>query len=136
LTWDGKRNAGNVTSNAPPSAPAPVIVPAAPAPPPPAPAAAAPTPAARVQIVQPGPEALSWGFDPGSITVHVGDTVTWTNTGGLPHTVTADDGSFDSELLNSSQTWTHTFDTAGTFAYHCTPHPWMKATIVVQGSGS
>jgi plastocyanin len=84
--------------------------------------------------VQPGPSALSWGYAPPSITIHVGDSITWTNVGSYQHTVTADDGSFDSGLLNNGATWSMTFNSAGAFAYHCSPHPWMKGTVIVQGS--
>jgi plastocyanin len=87
---------------------------------------------AVVQIVQPNPGALSWAYNPQTLTVKAGDQVTWTNTGSLAHTVTADDGSFDSGNLNPGDTWSFTFSKPGTYAYHCAPHPWMKATIVVQ----
>jgi plastocyanin len=59
--------------------------------------------------------------------------VTWTNNDTAAHTITADDGSFDSGNLNPGDTFTHTFATAaGTVAYHCNYHPNMVATIVVQ----
>ena len=61
-----------------------------------------------------------------------GTTVTWTNSDSTQHTVTADDGSFDSGVLAQGQTFSHTFDTAGTIAYHCTIHPNMQATVTVQ----
>ncbi len=68
------------------------------------------------------------------LTIPVGTTVTWTNEDpGMLHTVTADDGSFDSGFLEEGQTWSYTFDAAGTFDYHCTPHPWMRARVVVEG---
>ncbi len=123
-TWEGIKLPSNVASNAPPPAAAPVSI-----------LAAGPPPAATAQIVQPQPAALSWGFSPSTLTVKVGDTIAWTNTGSLVHTITADDGSFDSGLLNTGESWSHTFGTPGTYAYHCTPHPWMKATVVVQAGG-
>ncbi len=95
-------------------------------------AGAPPVAAAGVKIVQAGPEALTWGYAPESITIKAGDTITWTNEGSLVHTVTPDDGSFDSGVLNKGDVWTHTFATPGTYAYHCTPHPWMKSTVIVQ----
>ena len=88
---------------------------------------------AGVKIVQAGLEALTWGYAPDTITIKAGETITWTNDGSLVHTVTPDGASFDSGVLNKGDTWTHTFDSPGTFTYHCTPHPWMKATVVVQG---
>ena len=73
----------------------------------------------------------SWGFSPAVIDVQVGDTVAWRNTGTMQHTVTADGGEFDSGMLAPGATWEHRFSVPGTFGYHCTPHPWMKAVIHV-----
>ena len=72
-------------------------------------------------------------FVPESLSVKTGTTVTWANDDdGLAHTVTAADGSFDSGRLGSGATFSHTFDTAGTFAYQCTIHPQsMQGTVVV-----
>ena len=70
-------------------------------------------------------------FTPGSLTVHVGDTVTWTNDGPSQHTATANDHSFDTGTLQKGQSASHTFSQAGTFAYICTIHPFMHGTIVV-----
>ena len=83
-----------------------------------------------VAIVDDGPTA-SWGYDPKSLQVTAGDTVTWTNTGAQPHTVTAIDTSFDSDYLQTGDTFSQTFTDPGTFQYTCTPHPWMLATVVV-----
>jgi plastocyanin len=49
------------------------------------------------------------------------------------HTVTAADGSFDSGYLDQGDTWTHTFETPGSFEYSCLPHPWMRAKVIVEG---
>ena len=86
----------------------------------------------NVQIVEPGTNPLEWTYIPNNVVIHVGDTVTWTNLGAQQHTVTADDGSFDSGLFGNGGAYSHTFNTAGIFAYHCTPHPWMKGTVTVQ----
>ena len=67
------------------------------------------------------------------IEVKVGDTVTWTNDDTTVHTVTAVDGSFDSGLMNPDGSWSHTFTEAGEFEYFCTPHPWMRARVIVTG---
>jgi len=72
-------------------------------------------------------------FMPDNLTVAAGTEVTWTNRQGIAHTVTADDGRFDSLNLSEGATFTMTFDTAGTFAYHCTIHPTMTATITIEG---
>jgi plastocyanin len=75
-------------------------------------------------------------FTPATVTIAVGGTVTWTNNGPSTHTVTADDGSFDSGNLSQGKTFSHTFQTAGTFAYHCSIHPFMTATVIVQQASS
>ena len=70
-------------------------------------------------------------FVSSSITVNKNVTVTWTNNDAMPHTVTADDNSFTSGDLNQNETYSHTFTTDGTFAYHCAIHASMKGTVVV-----
>jgi len=72
-------------------------------------------------------------FSPATFTVRVGDSVTWFNGDVMEHTVTSDAGTpvaFDSPLLNSGDTFTFTFTQAGTYAYHCAPHPTMTGTII------
>jgi plastocyanin len=76
-------------------------------------------------------QVIDFAFEPGTITVPAGTTVTWTNTGSRPHTVTADDGSFDSGRLDPGEQFSQTFDQPGTFAYHCGFHPEMQGSIVV-----
>lgn len=72
-------------------------------------------------------------FAPRELTVNLGDEVTWTNRDGEQvHSVTADDGSFASGLIGSGHKWRHTFTTPGTYTYHCTPHPFMKGTVIVR----
>jgi len=73
-------------------------------------------------------------YSPPTLTVVIGvnNTVTWINNDNAPHTVTANDGSFDSGGLNPGQSWTYTFTTPGTYAYHCSYHPWMTGTIIVE----
>ncbi|MGH2621420.1 MAG: plastocyanin/azurin family copper-binding protein, partial [Anaerolineales bacterium] len=56
------------------------------------------------------------------VTVPLGTTVTWVYSGNLPHTVTSDDGLFDSGTLGSGGSFSYTFDEAGTFAYYCRFH--------------
>ena len=90
--------------------------------------AVSPTPVlAQAQAVT----IVNFAFQPASLEVPVGTTVTWTNQGSAPHTVTADDGSFDSGTLQPGGTFSMTFDTPGTFTYHCEIHPNMMGTIVV-----
>jgi plastocyanin len=73
-------------------------------------------------------------FAPATLTVHAGDTVTFINDDDDAHTVTADDGSWDSDGLNQTERWKHTFAKAGTIAYHCTVHPFMHGTIIVKSA--
>ena len=70
-------------------------------------------------------------FTPATITIHVGDTVTWTNHGPSAHTATANNGSFNTGVLQKGHSASHTFTTAGTFAYICQIHPFMHGTVVV-----
>ncbi|MDQ6944061.1 MAG: cupredoxin domain-containing protein [Candidatus Eremiobacteraeota bacterium] len=73
-------------------------------------------------------------FVPASLTVKAGDKVTFVNDDDDAHTATADDAAWDSEGLNQGQKWTHVFTKAGKVAYHCTVHPMMHATIVVESA--
>lgn len=74
----------------------------------------------------------SFLFNPESLTIKAGETVTWTNKDSVAHTITEDKGVFDSGSINSGATYSFTFKTAGTFSYHCTIHPSMTGTIIVQ----
>jgi plastocyanin len=73
-----------------------------------------------------------FAFDPNSITIKVGESVTWTNQDSAGHTVTADDNSWTSPTFKKGETFTQKFTTAGTFTYHCSIHPTMKGTVIVQ----
>ena len=77
-----------------------------------------------------------FSFSPGSLTIAVGDTVTWTNSDAQAHTATADDGSWDTGSLGNGASGTITFSTAGTFAYLCSIHPQMTGTVTVQAAAS
>lgn len=61
-----------------------------------------------------------------------GTVVVWLNEDPLVHTVTADDGRFDSGEIQPGASWAYTFAEPGAFAVHCAPHPFMRATIVVR----
>jgi plastocyanin len=88
----------------------------------------------------PNPEASStssvsianMSYSPASLTLKKGTKVTWTNNDDVAHTVTADTGNaFDSGNMDKGKTFSFTFNTAGTFAYHCTYHPNMHGTVTV-----
>ncbi|ABF40789.1 Plastocyanin-like protein [Candidatus Koribacter versatilis Ellin345] len=70
-------------------------------------------------------------FSPAKLEINTGETVTWMNEDIFSHTVTADDGSFDSGLIAPGSTWQHSFANAGSVGYHCRPHPNMAATVLV-----
>ena len=77
-----------------------------------------------------------FAFDPATVTIQVGDSVTWTNTDSAAHTATAGDGSFDTGQLADGASETVTFDTAGTFDYICTIHPQMAGSVVVEAAAA
>jgi plastocyanin len=101
------------------------------APPPPAPA----TPKAK-QDNQQTVSIQDFNFSPAQLTVQPGTTVTWVNQGNAPHTVTWDDGSFDSGRLQPGESFSHTFESPGTVAYHCEIHREMTASVTVRGGGA
>ena len=74
-------------------------------------------------------------YDPEDITVEVDQPVTFLNNDDAPHTATADgEGSFDTGRLEKKDEGELTFDEAGTYAYFCEFHPFMKGSIdVVEG---
>jgi amicyanin len=75
----------------------------------------------------------NFAFSPSSLTIKVGTTVTWTNKDSTAHTVTSDTGNvLNSGNMAQNATFSFTFNSAGTFNYHCAIHPNMKGTIVVQ----
>jgi len=77
-------------------------------------------------------EMRTMTFLPKRLEIAPGTTVTWTNNDQLVHTITADDGSWDSGPIEPGRTWSRTFTQPGEFAIHCTPHPFMKAIVVVR----
>lgn len=77
----------------------------------------------------------NFAFSPATVTIQVGDTVTWSNMDDTAHTATADDASWDSGNLAPGATFPHTFTQAGTFTYHCAIHPTMTGTVVVEQAG-
>ncbi|HSW99613.1 MAG TPA: cupredoxin domain-containing protein [Patescibacteria group bacterium] len=73
-----------------------------------------------------------FAFSPTATTVKKGTTVTWTNSDTTSHTVAIDSGNGPkSGDIQPGGTYTYTFDAVGTFAYHCTFHPNMTATVKV-----
>ncbi len=72
-----------------------------------------------------------FAYAPRQAVVRVGDTVTWTNNDSAPHTVTANDASFDSGTLTQGGVYSRTFDATGVFSYFCAIHPSMTGSVRV-----
>ena len=71
-------------------------------------------------------------FQPTTLNITVGTTVTWSNTTQAQHTATSNDGTtFNSGTINPGSSFSFTFKKKSTVAYHCNFHPFMKATIIV-----
>jgi len=93
----------------------------------PAPAATDnPAPASGSQAVN----ITNFSFQPAVLTIAAGTSVVWTNDDSLPHQIKSD--TFNSAQLAKGQTFTFTFDKAGTYDYFCSIHPSMKGKIIVQ----
>lgn len=77
-------------------------------------------------------EISRFGFQIAELRVPAGTTVRWVNRDPVGHTATADDGSWFSPLIGPGETWGHTFEDPGRYAYHCNPHPFMRAVVIVE----
>jgi len=81
-------------------------------------------------------------FIPSTVVITVGGTVTWENTDTAAHTSSSGtpaggpDGVFDSSLIMTGASFSHTFDSAGTFDYFCMVHPWMTGTVIVEAEAA
>ena len=98
-----------------------------------------PTPApppgttASAITIQAGAEALgNRAYAPPDLTVAVGTVVTWTNGDSQSHTADSDAPGWNSGIIRSRGTFSVTFDTAGTFPYHCSIHPGMVGRVTVK----
>jgi plastocyanin len=80
-------------------------------------------------------EIVNFSYDPDPVTIQEGGKVIWLNQDSAPHTATADDGSFDTGVLQEGKLKSETFKEAGTFTYHCELHPNMHGTIEVVEAG-
>jgi len=84
-----------------------------------------------IRIV-PGATGATVSYDPATYTVPPGGTVVWFNGDTSSHTITSNTtGLFDSGSVGPGAIFRVTFSQAGTYAYHCAPHPWMTGSIVV-----
>jgi plastocyanin len=104
----------------------------------PAPAAApsaASAPSAAGAPSQSKPQEVgidNFSFNPPTMTVTAGATVTWVNHDDVPHTVTANDKGFASKALDTDDRFTHVFTAPGTYSYFCAVHPHMTGQIIVK----
>ncbi len=73
-------------------------------------------------------------FNPQTLTVKAGTTVTWTNKDDIPHAVAAVGKQFKSKVMDTDNSYSFTFTTPGTYAYFCSLHPHMTGTIVVEAT--
>ncbi|HJZ73098.1 MAG TPA: plastocyanin/azurin family copper-binding protein [Vicinamibacterales bacterium] len=104
--------------------------PATPTPTPTAPAPSASTTA--VSIPQGASFLTLTAYNPNPVSIALGTTVRWTNTDSVAHTSTADGNAWNSGTLAAGAHFDFTFQTAGTFPYHCAFHPGMVGSIVVR----
>jgi len=92
---------------------------------------AAPTP-----VTTAAPAAVvhmhDFSFDPETVTIGAGQSVQWINDDAIFHSATASDKSWNSGELDQGRSYTHVFDTPGTYEYYCDDHSYMQATVVVK----
>lgn len=99
-----------------------------------------PAPVVTTPIPKPVPASIpstasiiisNFAFSPSSITVKKGTTITWTNQDPMPHTVTGDNGGPSSQDISQGGRYSYTFNSVGTFVYHCAIHPSMHGAVTV-----
>jgi plastocyanin len=87
---------------------------------------------ARIQLDKREVSVDNFTFSPQTLSVSVGTMVTWTNRDDVPHTVVDTERRFKSSTLDTDDTFSRTFVTAGEYTYYCGIHPHMTGKIVVQ----
>lgn len=70
-------------------------------------------------------------FVPPHISLPAGNTISWINDDSIEHTVTSDEGLFDSDPISPGDSFDNTFDIPGKFDYHCSIHPFMTGTVII-----
>lgn len=107
-----------------PSTPSPTPTPT------PAPTTGGPSSSVSIPM---GAEVLgNRAFAPDNLDIAVGTTVTWMNTDSVSHTSTSNASGWDSGIISPGRQFSFTYQTAGTFPYHCAIHPGMVGTVVVR----
>lgn len=75
----------------------------------------------------------NFAFGPAELKIKAGDTVFWNNKDSVPHNIVSDaGGEITSPTISTDGTYSHTFNTAGEYAYHCEIHTGMKGKIIVE----
>jgi plastocyanin len=74
----------------------------------------------------------NFSFEPQTLTVNVGTTITWTNRDDIPHTSVSTEGVWKSKVMDTDEAFSYRFTKAGTFSYFCSIHPKMTGKVVVQ----
>jgi amicyanin len=101
----------------------------------PSPAGSAATTASAQPSATSAVTISGYAYAPATLTIKKGTTVTWTNQDDVRHDVALDDGQPSGgpagPLLAKGKSYSFTFNTVGTYKYHCSPHPFMKATVIV-----
>jgi plastocyanin len=104
-----------------------------------APTAGTPSPSATTSaagpIASPSGQTVvisGFSFQPAALTVQTGASVTWRNDDSVAHRIVSDTNAFSSSNLNQGNTFTHQFNQAGSYPYHCGIHPYMTGTVTVQ----
>jgi len=122
---------GNATSQPVPVAPAVNDIPVVNNPT--APSLPTPTPISKPAAPQGVTVTISnFSFNSSVLTVKPGTAVTWVNNDSVPHTITSDSGSLlHSETLSQGKSFSFTFNTPGTYSYHCSIHPGMQGEVIV-----
>lgn len=96
-----------------------------------------PPPSSELPSVNPEPKIVqidiqNFAFSPREIKISVGSIINWTNRDSAGHTATSDNNVFDSGFLGQGASFGRTFNEKGVFPYHCSPHPFMQAKIIVE----
>jgi plastocyanin len=97
-------------------------------------AASAPLPAASARAADMELKIDNFTFAPQRLAVKAGTTVTWINDDDIPHTVASSTKLFKSNALDTSDKFSFTFTTPGTYEYFCSLHPHMTGAIVVEAA--
>jgi len=80
-------------------------------------------------------EIADFAYDPDPVTIEAGGKVIWQNEDSVPHTATAEDGSFDTGTIEEGKLKSENFKQPGTYEYVCSIHPQMHGTVEVVEAG-